>query len=162
MDVDRLTALEDVAAIRRLKATYARTADLQDWDAFRALFTDDCTFDTGTTAVDAVDGGVGPNMPPVGGFRVQGTDEFVERLAPRLRGVRTVHHLHEPEIELTGAESARGIWPIYDLVIRPAGDSPSWWGHGYYHEEYCKQDGRWLIASMTVLRLRMDDFPGAP
>lgn len=159
-EIDALTRLVAIADVRALKARYCRLADTQDWEGFRELFTDDCIFDTGTTSIPAFDGGVGPNAPEGAGFVTDSADEFIDTLKVRLRGARSVHQIHEPEIEVTSRTTASAAWPIYDLVLRPEGQQiPSWLGHGYYNETYRKADGRWKISSVKVVRLRMDIVP---
>jgi hypothetical protein len=71
-----------------------------------------------------------------------------------LADVVTVHHGHMPEIELTSATTATGIWALQDLLRWP--DGRELHGYGHYHEEYEKSDGRWRIKKMTLTRLRTD------
>jgi hypothetical protein len=62
-----------------------------------------------------------------------------------------------PEIELTSATTARGVWAMEDLI---------WWpeesrrktlhGFGHYHETYEKIDGHWLIKTLRLTRLKVD------
>ncbi len=63
---DRCAVIEvdDVEAIRRLKARYFRTMDTKDWDAMRHVFTDDVVIDTSEA----------------GGNVVSGADEFMSFL----------------------------------------------------------------------------------
>jgi hypothetical protein len=81
-----------------------------------------------------------------------------------LEGARTVHHGHMPEIELTGADTARGIWAMYDYVEWPpktSGERVGLQGYGHYREEYVREDGRWRIQKLRLERLRIDPL-GAP
>jgi len=62
--------------------------------------------------------------------------------------------VHAPEIELTSATAARGIWALNDVVrLVPA---LSLHGYGHYHETYEKIDGRWRIKASKLTRLRED------
>jgi len=61
-----------------------------------------------------------------------------------------------PEIELLGADRARGIWAMFDWVDHPAYDLR---GYGHYHEEYAKEDGAWRIRRTRLVRLREDRTP---
>jgi hypothetical protein len=66
----------------------------------------------------------------------------------------TVHHVHAPEIELTSATTARGIWALNDVVrLVPA---LTLRGYGHYHETYQKIDGRWRIKTSKLTRVRED------
>jgi hypothetical protein len=64
-----------------------------------------------------------------------------------------------PEIELTSATRATGIWAMFDYVELPEFTLR---GFGHYHEEYLKQGGRWRIQSMRLTRLRCEVTPGQP
>lgn len=130
-------ALDEIEAIRKLKARYFRTIDTKDWDGFGALFTDDATLDASADA----------------GHVFHGRDEIVHRVREALRDATTVHHGHMPEIDLTGPASARGIWAMYDYVELPR---LVLHGYGHYHEEYAKQDGDWRIRASRLVRIRRD------
>jgi uncharacterized protein (TIGR02246 family) len=130
--------LDDIEAIKQLKARYFRTMDTKDWAGFRAVFADDVTVDT----VES------------GGAVWKGADDFVTQLQPMLDPVVTVHHGHTCEIELTSPTTATGIWAMDDLLQWPNGMSLH--GFGHYHETYEKTDGRWFIKTTRLTRLRMD------
>ncbi|HKY16568.1 MAG TPA: nuclear transport factor 2 family protein, partial [Microthrixaceae bacterium] len=127
-----------VEAIKQLKARYFRTMDTKQWDEMRRVFTDDVVVDTTDS----------------GGDVVTGADEFMAFLRETLGEVVTVHHGHMPEIELTSATTATGIWALQDLLQWPNGTQLV--GYGHYHETYDKADGEWRIASTRLTRLRMD------
>ena len=130
--------MDDLEAIRRLKARYFRTLDTKDWDGLRQLFSDDVVIDTTAS----------------GGDVVTGADPFISFLRDALDGTVTVHQGHMPEIDLTSATTATGIWALHDIVIWPNGMRLD--GYGHYHETYEKVDGAWRIASSTLTRLHMD------
>lgn len=46
----------------------------------------------------------------------RGRGEIVANISTALTGARTVHHGHMPEIDLTGADTARGLWAMSDLI----------------------------------------------
>ena len=63
-----------------------------------------------------------------------------------------------PEIELTSATTARGIWALEDQLWWPEGGPlKHMHGFGHYHETYEKlnggQDAGWRIKTMTITRL---------
>lgn len=130
--------MDDVEAIRQLKARYFRLMDTKDWAAMRGVFTDDVVMD----------------MTGAGGRLITGGDTFMEGLQEILAGATTVHHGHMPEIELTSDTTATGIWALHDIVIWPNGTRLD--GYGHYHETYRKADGEWRIASSTLTRLHTD------
>jgi hypothetical protein len=129
--------LGEVEAIKQLKARYFRLLDSKQWDQWREVFTEDFRGEFH-----------GPH--PV--VRIDGRDEMVESIRNLLADVPTVHHGHMPEIEIMGADTAKGIWAMVDVVKLGAGFT----GYGHYHEEYRKVDGRWRIASMRLTRLHIE------
>ncbi len=130
--------MDDIEAIKALKARYFRTMDTKDWEGMRQVFTDDVEMDT-TSA---------------GGGLLSGADEFMEFLKEALGDAITVHQGHMPEIEVTGEFTATGIWALNDIVIWPNGMRLD--GYGHYHETYAKQDGQWRISSSRLTRLHTD------
>lgn len=133
--------MDDVEAIKQLKARYFRHLDTKDWAALRHVFTDDVVVDTTDS----------------GGSVVTGADAFIAVLQRLLDGVLTVHHGHMPEIALTSATTASGIWAMEDLLRFPDGSELHGWGH--YHETYEKSEGTWRIKSLRLTRLRLDHVP---
>ena len=130
--------MDDLEAIRQLKARYFRTMDTKDWAGMRAVFTDDVVMDTSEA----------------GGSVVTGADEFLAFLQEMLEGATTVHQGHMPEIELASDTTATGVWALNDIVIFPTGVRLD--GYGHYHETYRKVAGEWRIASSKLTRLHMD------
>ncbi len=130
--------MDDLEAIKRLKARYFRTMDTKDWGGMRQVFTDDVVIDTTES----------------GGGVVEGADEFIAFLEETLADAVTVHHGHMPEIDLTSPTTARGIWALQDVIVWPNGLRLL--GFGHYHETYAKVGDDWRIASSTLTRLHMD------
>jgi uncharacterized protein (TIGR02246 family) len=130
--------MDDLEAIRQLKARYFRTMDTKDWDGMRQVFTADVVMDTTES----------------GGGLVTGADEFLAFLREALDGATTVHQGHTPEIELTSETTATGIWALNDIVIWPNGMRLD--GYGHYHETYVKDPDGWRIASSKLTRLHTD------
>ena len=73
----RFLTMDDVEAIKQLKARYCRLMDTKDWVAFRQLFTDDVEMDTTAS----------------GGTVVTGADAFLEFLVDAIGDVR-----HSPPV----------------------------------------------------------------
>jgi len=130
--------MDDLEAIKQLKARYFRTMDQKDWDAMRRVFCDDVTMDTTAS----------------GGGVVTGADPFIDFLRKAIGDVITVHHGHMPEITLTSPTTATGIWAMEDMLRWP--DGRELHGFGHYEETYEKQAGAWRIKSSKLTRLRMD------
>jgi hypothetical protein len=130
--------VDDIEAIKQLKARYFRTMDTKDWDGMRAVFTDGVVMDTTES----------------GGGVVSGGDEFMAFLRETLADVVTVHHGHMPEITITSATTATGVWAMEDKLRWP--DGTTLHGYGHYHETYAKTGDGWRIAGSTLTRLRMD------
>jgi hypothetical protein len=144
VEAEELAAIE---AIKALKARYFRAMDTKDWPAFEAVFTADATMDvSGELGGGDDDAGIIRGNAAIRAF-VQGAVD----------DVTTVHHGHMPEIEIVSPGRARGIWAMEDQLAWPEG-APirSLHGFGHYHETYEQHDGRWLIASLRLTRLRVD------
>jgi SnoaL-like domain len=144
--IDPALQLLEIEAIKRLKAKYFRLMDTKQWEAWAELFSDDARFD-GTSS--------GPDR-----------ESFVAGVSRHLADVRSVHHGHMPEIVLTGPDTARGIWAMFDyLEWQPGSRRPRGGGlegqrglvgFGHYEEEYRKQHGVWKITFLRLTRLRVD------
>jgi uncharacterized protein (TIGR02246 family) len=134
--------MDDVEAIKQLKARYCRTMDTKDWTAMRHVFTDDVVVDTTDS----------------GGDVQAGADAFLEFLQGAIGEAVTVHHCHTPEIDVTSETEATGMWAMEDMLRWP--DGTELHGYGHYHEVYAKADGAWRIRSSTLTRLRMDFTAG--
>lgn len=66
-----------------------------------------------------------------------------------------------PEIEFTGASTARGVWAMFDWVDRGP-EAGAIQGFGHYHEDYLKEsDGEWRIKVLRLTRIRVDNIPGS-
>ncbi len=133
--------MDDIEAIRQLKARYFRSMDTKQWAEMRRVFTDDVVMDTESS----------------GGGIIAGADEFMTFLAKTLDGVITVHHGHMPEIQITSSTTATGIWALQDTLVWPDGNRLV--GYGHYHETYVKSGDEWRISSSKLTRLHMDFTP---
>ncbi len=134
--------LLEIEAIKRLKARYFRHMDRKDWEAWGQVFAADAVLEV--PEVDMV---------------VTGREEIVASVSGALVGTQTVHHGHMPEIELTGVDTATGIWAMADYVEWPQAegeDRVGLMGYGHYTEEYVREGGEWRIARSRLDRLRVD------
>ena len=135
--------MDDIEAIKQLKARYCRTMDTKDWPAMRQVFTDDVEMDTTAS----------------GGGVVTGADDFMTFLREMIGDVVTVHQCHTPEIDVTSATTATGVWAMEDMLRWP--DGTELHGYGHYYETYAKVDEQWRIKRCVLTRLRMDMTPAA-
>ena len=143
MELDPLQTLIEYEAIRNVKARYFRHLDSKDWaswtEVFEPEFEHEMEFE----------------QQYIKGPR----EDFVKFVAAALTGVITVHHGHNPEIELTSPTTAQAIWPFVDR-LKPGPDAPpnapELVGYGHYHETYVKSAAGWRIKTQRVTRLRMD------
>lgn len=131
-----MSQLEDLEAIKRLKYRYQRYLDCKLWDELRALFTEDATvgYDSGRLSAS-------------------GPDRILELLRGTLArtDVVSLHQVHCPEIDVTSATTARGIWYLHDFVVNPGKESGGMPGNsilqgaGFYEDRYVKVRGEWKI-----------------
>jgi SnoaL-like protein len=145
-----LQELLDREAIRQLKARYFALLHAQDWDGFRALFTDDVHAEE--EGLPAIDGG----------------DAFVDLVRELLDGTGTwaTLHGHMPEITIDGPADAHGSWMLDAYVEWPSdpetGERRGLEGYGRYDETYRKIDGEWRISSLRVTYQRVDPLLPTP
>jgi uncharacterized protein (TIGR02246 family) len=142
-----LRRLLDIEEIKQLKARYFRALDTRDWDLFGQVFAREAVLEV-----------------PEADVTQNGREAIVTFVSGALTGARTVHHGHMPEIELTGPETARGTWAMFDYVEWPAtagGDRIGLQGYGHYREEYVREDGQWRISRSRLVRLRVDPLSAA-
>lgn len=148
MSDDDLRGADELEAIRQLKARYCRFLDTKDVDSWRGVFT--------TDVVVTLDMAVGVGgADPQTAQPLEGIENFAPVVLGGLEGVATMHHCHTPELALTSATTARGIWAMEDLLLFP--DGRELHGAGHYHETYEKVDGSWRIKTLhltrTILRI---------
>ncbi len=135
--------LADIEEIKQLRARYTRCIDTKDWDASSGELTEDFQAET--------DGGV-----------LAGRDAFIGSLSQSLSSATTAHHCHTPEIEITGPDTATGVWAMQDHVSMTLKGAPfSFRGAGHYHDTYVRTGSGWRMASTALKRLSVDPLtPG--
>jgi hypothetical protein len=141
-DSEQLAPIEE---IKQLKARYFRCMDTKDCAGFQAVFAADGTVDF------TPKGGDSSRWSATGAANV--TRMVKDLVDPAL----TIHHGHMPEIEVISETSACGVWAMEDLIWWPEG-SPrkTLHGFGHYHETYEKIGRRWLIKTLRLTRLRVE------
>lgn len=133
--------MDDIEEIKKLKARYFRGLDSKDWDLYESVFAEDAVVD----------------LTKCGGERIAGRAAFMD-YARGLTMIQSVHHGHMPEIDLTSATTATGVWTLEDYNIWEDGSQSHGWGH--YLETYEKQGDRWTIKTMALSYLRMERSVG--
>jgi bile-acid 7alpha-dehydratase len=145
----RISALEDVEAIKRLKYRYWRHLDLKQWDDLATCFAKDASVSYGG-----------------GKYAFQGVDAimgFLRTSLGRDTGSVTIHHGHHPEIDLTSATTARGSWALYNYMFNEQQNRGIRIG-AYYHDDYVKVGGEWKFQHIGYTTLfheewKRDDIP---
>ena len=129
---ERLQAIEDTEAIRRLKITYAqRCDDDYDPDGLAALFTEDGVWDGGPHGI------------------ARGRDEI--RALWEATGQSAsfaVHYItnHVVDLDASG-NSATGSCSLWEPITL---GGQAMWASVIYQERYEKVDGTWLFAEMKL------------
>lgn len=135
---NRVQKLEDLEAIKQLKARYGRLADERYGKSSKEkealarevaeLFTDDGLWDGGDVA------------------RARGREE-IGRLFSNPLHVFAVHYFKLIELSIEG-DKARASW-VYFMPATKS-DKTAVWQAGREDEEYVKIGGRWLISSLKM------------
>jgi uncharacterized protein (TIGR02246 family) len=125
----KITRLEDIEAIKQLKARYCEICDHDDYDAdaMASLFTED-----GSWKGD----GVG---------HAEGREAIRELFAGFPKVIAGAQHIvANPLIEVDG-DRAHGVWYLISAVTRSDGTTASNWPStaARYHDDYVKQNGEW-------------------
>lgn len=131
----RIAALEDIEAIRQLKARYLRGCDLKQPEVVRdTLLPNSVIAYEGFPPFDNRDGFVAV-------FEAMGCQP----------GVHDLHHATNAEIALTGPDEATGKWSLNFRSIIMAQRSVIRMGVEY-EDRYVRKDGRWWIAETRSTR----------
>jgi hypothetical protein len=70
-------------------------------------------------------------------------------LEVQLRGAKTLHQAHDPEIHEEGPGQVRVVWRMTDRVSTPLYLLE---GAGFYEDRYVRTDEGWKIASVRLHR----------
>lgn len=141
-DVEKLLAIEE---IKRVKSNYFYGLDHKDWELWRReVWAPDAKLIVPEASVEAV-----------------GVDAIIAYTSEATADQVSVHHGHMPNIEITSADTATGVWAMEDRLYRtkahPLADGSSFLhGFGHYHERYVRIAAGWRIASTRLTRLRIE------
>lgn len=128
----RIQVLEDIEAIKKLKARYCGAADGRSEDGFVGCFSEDATWDGGNFG------------------RYEGREAirgFFRSIPDALSFA--VHYVMNPQIEVNG-DRATGRWYLLEPCTMLEGGEQAAWGSASYDEEYVKEGGEWKIAKLTL------------
>jgi ketosteroid isomerase-like protein len=131
---ERLQVLEDVEAIKKLKARYTLAVDARDAEGVVSLFTADGVWDGGSFG------------------RYEGKDavrSFFRSVPERLSFF--VHYVSNPLIEIDG-DRATGSWYLLEPCTFAEGNQPVW-GSARYEERYRRVGGEWKFEEMRLVSL---------
>jgi len=135
-----------------------RYMDLKQWDMYGSVHTEDAYSETYGDLPAS-------QQPTTDGVRnkVQGPEALAAMIKKVIQTdppITSVHHAHQPEIEITSDTTATGIWPMEDHLWWQNGDKEEFLhGYGHYHEKYRKVDGQWLICFRKLTRLKVETTP---
>jgi len=127
----RVRRLEDVEAIKILKAEYCYGVDANEPERVARLFTEDALW----------------HAPGIGRF--EGRDAILKffRSLPEMMRF-WLHLVMNPQIEVSG-DSARGQW--YLIEPNTLRDGRAVWGTGRYQERYRRVAERWYFDEVELL-----------
>lgn len=139
--------LIDFHGITQLKYRYLRGLDTHQWELLESCFTED--------AFAWYSGGA---------FTHRGRRQIVDFLKELIPPAFVSSHIAvHPELKLTGANLAEGIWRLQDIVYFTEPNPVFAHGHieggeemtgaGYYYENYAKEADGWKISSIGYVRI---------
>lgn len=127
----RLQRLEDIEAIRRLKAQYLHACDRKRVDLIRACFAD------GSITID---------YGAIGCF--DNREDFLRVYQEKAchPEVIDIHHSHNEQIDWLSAQDARATFDLFFYQIDTRSGMLVQLG-GFYEDAFRKQDGQWKIVA---------------
>ncbi|MEW6270867.1 MAG: nuclear transport factor 2 family protein [Thermodesulfobacteriota bacterium] len=128
--------LVEIELIKRLKYRYMRCLDQKLWNEMAETLTED--------AVASYSAGK---------YEFHGRAAILDffRAAMGSTSFLSSHRVHHPEIDLTGAATARGTWALEDVVVDASRDF-TLRGAAFYTDDYVKQGGSWRIKRTAYKR----------
>jgi hypothetical protein len=150
--VKRLEVLEDIEAIKKVKARYGQLVDQRysggvvkgrkELEAIAnevvKLATEDAVWALGKTC--------------------KGRKEIFEHLIEPRHNFG-VHYFLTPDITVNGTV-ANGHWLYWMPATTRDKDNKAIWVAGFYDEEYIKVDGQWLIKDLKLTIVKRGEFFG--
>lgn len=149
-----LTVLAACEEIKQLKSRYFHGVDEKDWQLLQDTLTEDAVLDFSEEGQHHVGHhGVQAGDIVPAEWIVTGAATGTHLIESIVAEIVTVHQGHDPQITITGPDTATGTWSMYDCLDY---GTEVFQGHGYYREEYRRVAGRWKIARLKLTRLRVE------
>lgn len=141
-----IRVLKDIEAIKRLKHKYCRCIDTKAWDELMDCFTEDASAEY--------------YRPE---WHFDGAKAIVKwiREADGPEHVHGVHQCHNPEIDVNGDATAKGVWALYSYSVDMRADRVSRF-LALYHDEYVKEEDKWKIKSTKSSYIVREIWDRAP
>ena len=138
--------LVEIELLKRLKYRYIRCLDLKLFDEIGECFIDEATASYGG-----------------GAYTYEGRDAIVQFLRNSMGSTTmlTSHKVHHPEVDITGPDTATGVWALDDLVLL-TDLNLTVRGAAYYTDEYVKVGGAWRIRHTGYKRVYEELAPRSP
>ena len=138
--------LVEIELIKRLKYRYIRCLDLKLFDEIGECFIDEATASYGG-----------------GAYTYDGRDAIVQFLRKSMGSTTmlTSHKVHHPEVDVTGPDTATGVWALDDLVVL-TDLNLTVRGAAYYTDEYVKVGDGWRIRHTGYKRVYEELAPRPP
>jgi SnoaL-like domain len=128
----RVQNLEDIEAIKRLKARYCGYCDNgYEPDGIASLFTEEAVWDGGVFGKS------------VGREAIRKFFQGASKLLPF-----ALHYVMNPIIEVNG-NTGKGTWYLFQTCTFAEGNQAVW-GAAKYSEEYVKVNGEWKFKNLKV------------
>lgn len=127
-----------IEAVEQLKQDYFHAIDTKNWSDLSTHLAPDVIVDT--------TGSAGPIFP--------NRDSFIAFLQLTLGGANTHHQGYDPQIKMTSATTAVGVWTMDDVLVW--GNTFGVHGYGHYWECYTNTDGHWVEKYSKLTRTRID------
>lgn len=143
------TLTNAIDQVRQAKARYCRYLDTKQWDAFADLFIpmpDITMYDESGALIVA--------------YSVR--DDFIFAARDYLEGARSIHQVHNDEINQLSDREIGAIWSMEDYILFPEGASgrPSrHHGYGHYYETWVLTAEGWRIAALALRRTILEITP---
>jgi uncharacterized protein (TIGR02246 family) len=139
--VTPIEKLLEIEGIRELVARRVRSIDEKDWAGFAACYAPDA---------------VSYSFQGSTGKEVRGAETIAASVAEVLTGRTTVHQIHPAEIRILSATTAEGVIPLEDWLWWEQDGRQTWMhGYGHYRQTFEKIDGRWMIKTHALTRLKV-------
>lgn len=137
---DRINRLEDIEAIKKMKAEYVLACDERRWDDAMRYFTPDAVVSFG----------------PFGTFeKLDDLEKFFTEKMP-VTIAFTVHRLANPIIDVSG-QMAKGIW-YCEIPSTHIPTNKAILQQGTYYDEYVKEANEWRHRKLDLVYSYITEF----